>query len=338
MEKFSKWRDPATGIAPFLYPLPASTDTLPTPLTLLAAPVTWTLAAVRTVLILALLLVNFVLVEIIFSVCLVAPPLYAVLSRVTSAVSSRCCLAILGFVWIPVERVSLRRTGRSPPPLVFAPGKGDIIVANSSSICDLLYLSFRYNPTFLLPVSSTGSKSSASSSAKITSWRRVSLLTAIFSCGSLPERSERGESLEVASKAARGPVVIFPEGTTSNNRALLKFAAILETYGSKPPTYQTYVLSFRYDLPTNLSPSITLPIPSPLSPFKDIFMASTSPFLRHLQVRQLNPSESPTLSSSPKLLEWESLADTLAATGRWKRTGSDWEAKESFLKFRAARR
>lgn len=67
-------------------------------------------------------------------------------------------------------------------------------------------------------------------------------------------------------------------------------------------------------------------------------MASTSPFLRHLQVRQLNPSESPTLSSSPKLLEWESLADTLAATGRWKRTGSDWEAKESFLKFRAARR
>ena len=67
----------------------------------------------------------------------------------------------------------------------------------------------RYNPIFLLPVSSTGT----SDPAKITSWRRVGLTAALLASGTLPERSERGEPLDEALKAANGPCVVFPEAS-----------------------------------------------------------------------------------------------------------------------------
>lgn len=122
--------------------------------------------------------------------------------------------------------VSRRTTSRSPPQVPFDPKKGDIIVSNSSSYVDLLYLAFRcvilcplirlagtdssangsFNPTFLLPVTS------ASSTGKVSGFRRVSLLTAFRASGFLPQQSQDGgESLERALREARGPVVLFPE-------------------------------------------------------------------------------------------------------------------------------
>jgi hypothetical protein len=151
MEKYSKWRvsfrtlaearvplisgaqDPATGIAPFLVPLPASTETLPPALKLLAAPLAWTLALIRTALAVLLLALQWVVVELVLSVyvsrarglegCkldtgsdaqlfaqLVVPPVHAILSRVVNALLPRAILLLLGFVWIQVETVSLKRT------------------------------------------------------------------------------------------------------------------------------------------------------------------------------------------------------------------------------------
>lgn len=121
-----------------------------------------------------------------------------------------------------------------------------------SALMILLLLLYRYNATFLLPVSSTGSKSSSTTSAKITSFRRVSLWKMIRNTGFGPERSERGESLDSACRNSRTPAVIFPECTTSNNRACLKFGV----FQSEPNTSKTsnvgsttasttYIISFK---------------------------------------------------------------------------------------------
>lgn len=94
----------------------------------------------------------------------------------------------------------------------------------------------------------------------------------------------------------------------------------------------------RYDLPTFVAPSATLPITSPLNPLPHLFSLASSPLPRHLAIRRLHPAESPKLSTAAKAAEWEAVTETLAATGRWKRTGLDWEAKEGFLEYRAKRK
>lgn len=131
------------------------------------------------------------------------------------------------------------RNSRSPPKVPFDPKKGDIIVTNSSSYIDLLFLVFRcavllselgqsatelnsrrelrrYNATLTLPVTS-GPASSAT--AQIIGWRRVSLLRALFASGTLPQPATTAESLTQLVASADGPVVIFPEvGPVSRRR------------------------------------------------------------------------------------------------------------------------
>ncbi|GAA6047870.1 hypothetical protein JCM3770_004683 [Rhodotorula araucariae] len=331
-EKFSRWRDGSTGVAPFLVPLPAGNDQLPPVLQLVTVPVTVLLGAVRTLLVALLLLAHFVLVDGVLAVFSFAPPVYALLSRACNVSIARLVLAVLGVVHIRVEAVQLRKTGRSPPTVPFSPRKGDLIVANSSSYVDLLYLTFRFNPTFVLPVTSP------TSSSKITGWRRVTLLTAILANGSLPETREGGETLDEVVKRAVGPVVLFPEATTSNNRALLKLAELATPAGASASPLRTFVLVFKYPAPTRLAPSLTYPIPTP-SPLAGLvahiytLTSRLTPYT--LTVRRLHPSEAPKLSTVPRKDEWDALADTLAATGRLKKVGAlGWVEKGAFLEFR----
>lgn len=99
-----------------------------------------------------------------------------------------------------------------------------------------------------------------------------------------------------------------------------------------------FLPSNRHELPTPATPSVTHPIPnSSYNPIPHIFNVTSSPSPRTLQIRKLNPSESPKLSASPKLTEMDELSNALTACGRWKKTGLSWEEKEEFLKFRAKR-
>lgn len=106
----------------------------------------------------------------------------------------------------------------------------------------------RYNPTFLLPIfapietatpskPSTGRHTGTGSAALSTSlpsppllgYLPVPLASVLARTGSLPEEhptAPRGmyKTLKDARRRERGPVVLFPEGTTGNGRALLKFA------------------------------------------------------------------------------------------------------------------
>ncbi|BGP44903.1 hypothetical protein JCM10450v2_000718 [Rhodotorula kratochvilovae] len=335
-EKFSRWRDASTGVAPFLVPLPAGNDSLPPVLQILTVPVAALLGGLRTFLVVLLLLAQLILVEGVLRVFSSLPPVYAALSRASNASIARLVLAVLGVVYIKVEAVHLRKTGRSPPAVPFDPRKGDLIVANSSSYVDLLYLAFRFNATFVLPIASP------TSSSKICGWRRVTLLSAILATGRLPETREGGETLDEALKNAVGPVVVFPEATTSNNRALLKLAELATPANAKSSPVRTFVLAFKYPAPTRLAPSLTYPIPSP-SPLTGLLAhiytltSRLTPYT--LTIRRLHPSEAQKLSTAPRKEEWDALADTLAATARLKKVGAlGWVEKGAFLEFRRVKR
>lgn len=138
----------------------------------------------------------------------------------------------------------------------------------------------RFNPTFLLlihePLSSTTSGSGSGSAtptnlpsisqspqAKFIGYAPVSLLTLLRWTGYTPSAfrnlvtisSTTGQvdprkvfpSLDSVRKVVPGPVVVFPEGTTSNGRALLRFAeGVLGDVKSVPVRgYSVWVMFFK---------------------------------------------------------------------------------------------
>lgn len=112
-----------------------------------------------------------------------------------------------------------------------------------------------------------------------------------------------------------------------------------DTRSKTTASLQSFVLSFKYEIPSAISPSVAQPIPSSvLNPLPHLFAICTSPVFRRLTVRRLQPTEAPTLSVNPSRNELDALAELLAATGRWKRTAIDWEAKVEFEQFRTKKR
>ncbi|GAA6035360.1 hypothetical protein JCM8097_008832 [Rhodosporidiobolus ruineniae] len=341
MEKFSQFRDASTGVQPFTVPLAPNSDPLPPIASILLAPFAALLGSVRTLVVLLLLGAQLILVEGVLRVFSPVEPLYAVLTRAANAAISRLILAVVGVLWIKVETVRLKRTGRSPPQVPFAPKKGDLVVANSSSYLDLLYLAFRFNPTFLLPVTSPSSPN------KITGFRRVSLFTALLASGALPkQQADGGESLEEALKKASGPAVLFPEATTSNSRALLKFPELAQPASSsasgKTTSVRVFVLAFKYPSPTRLAPTLTYPIPSTTFlglPLPHLFSLTRLASIYTFSVRLLHASECPRLTltpgANPTKDEWDALSETLAGAGRLKKVGGlGWVEKGKFLEMR----
>ncbi|KAK4058185.1 hypothetical protein OIO90_000924 [Microbotryomycetes sp. JL221] len=285
-------QDPGTGIAPFVVPLPPSTESAPAAIKVIALPLSWAFGTIRTAAVVALLLVHTVIVEGALLVLLAVPALHQPMAGFLTALHARLILLLLGFVFVQADTISLKRTGRSPPNVAFAPQQGDVIVANSSSYIDVLYLAFRYNPTFLLPTTS------ANSPAKVTGWKSAGLLRALLSSGKLPSSASAGENLGDAVHNAPGPVVIFPECTTSNNRALLKLANLSAAGATKPKPVRTFLLAFK----------------------------------------RLHPSESPKLSTGSKQEDWDVIGDTIASVGRLKRVnGLDVESKVAFIEYRKKR-
>ncbi|KAJ9114250.1 hypothetical protein QFC22_005702 [Naganishia vaughanmartiniae] len=231
MEKFSKWRvstasspfdpsttdhigpqDAGTGIQPFLPPVPAGGKGGPQ----------WAVYNAA-----------------------------ATLSAVSRS-AALLFLAVAYMVAVQLPKTLLQKVDAQPK-------QGDLVVCNWTGVVDVLYLAFRFNPTFLLPIhellpasSATGSGTatptsnsnlpsiSQSAQAKFIGYTPVSLLTILRNTGHTPSAfrslvtTPQSESvvdlrkvfpsLESVRKVVPGPVVVFPEGTTSNGRALLRFA------------------------------------------------------------------------------------------------------------------
>ncbi|GAA6059064.1 hypothetical protein JCM10212_002035 [Sporobolomyces blumeae] len=357
MEKYSKWRDPSTGVAPFLRPLPASTESLPPALVYLAWPFKLALILVRVTLFVLLLLVQVTLCDGLLALLSFSPPLHYTLTRGVNAILCRAILFVIGVGYISTETVSSKRTGgRATKKAPFEPKQGNLIVSNSSSWIDLVYLSFRHNATFLAPVAD-------STTSSIVGWKCIALWQAIARSGQIPdkvdvkasEKGNGGKSLQECAKTAAGPVVCFPECTTSNNRALLRFADFAPSNSVAAATSFTgnvFVMAFKYPQPTRLSPSLTYPQPPSNSPwvlpFAHLSTLCSIPALYTFSIRRLDPTESQTrfgsnATSAPgngatktgRGLDWEGVGEAISTLGRFKRTaGLGWKEKEGFFEFR----
>ncbi|KDQ64853.1 hypothetical protein JAAARDRAFT_202123 [Jaapia argillacea MUCL 33604] len=356
MEKYSAFRDPGTGIQPFLTPVPPLGSDASTKYLL---PIAYILGILRTLLVLTLTLVYILLVR---GVCLVftpIPPLHRAITFIFTALISRLVLLSFGLLWIPVEVVS-RKRGKGTKVGSWSPRAGDIIISNWVSWIEILWLAFRYNPIFLLPIPSspiptpqiqspsrnqpqtpgrrTGTGSAALSSPTplthtstpripINKFKPVSLLQIIGVTGTIPQPDEGqgGMSLEdIRSKSDR-PVVLFPECTTSNGRGMLRFGEVGLDEVITGKGYNVFLMCVRYDPPTPLSSTLTHSIPSStMNPLPHLFQLTTSLAPPTLSVRLVAPSEP---------LDQGGVEDAIAGIGKMKRIGMGWEDKARFLDF-----
>lgn len=178
MEKFSAFRDPPTGIAPFVVPVPPSASTPKAVYPLY--PLLAVLSLARTLLVSLTLLLAWLISSLLLP--LVCVPLflnayffwltwlliqnwthlakvYDTIDRAQTAVLLRLALAFLGYPWISLELSSLKRgfaSASKSMELPLKPFQGDLITANWSSYIDVLYLAFRCGSLFY--VSGDGSE------------------------------------------------------------------------------------------------------------------------------------------------------------------------------------
>ncbi|TFK55768.1 hypothetical protein OE88DRAFT_1710117 [Heliocybe sulcata] len=367
MEKFSAFRDPGTGIqacTPFLTPVPPlGADTYSRYL----KPLQYLVGTAKFALAVILFAIYFVLVQIICLVLVPITPLHRAVTWIITAVITRLILLVVGLWWIPVDVVTRKRGRSTRANESWNPAAGDIIVSNWVSWTELLWLAFRFNPIFLIPIpisdpamstptpstplshtpgrrTGTGSAALSSPSARapaprvpIIGFHQVSLLRMVRYTGGVPSADAAQASHprpldEILSRADR-PVVLFPECTTSNGRGILRFSDVVPDLKAKKD--KLFMMCVRYDPPTGISPSLAHPMPSSpafLNPLSHLFSVCTALIPLTMSIRlvaksSLEPSDSPAGGSMAEAEE------AIASIGKIKRMGMGWEDKAAFLEF-----
>ncbi|KAF9469103.1 hypothetical protein BDZ94DRAFT_1245371 [Collybia nuda] len=333
MEKFSAYRDPGTGIQPFLTPIPPLGSDFLAKATL---PLRLIIGLIRTTLILLLIPIYLVLVPGLCTLLVPLPFLYHPVSHFFTSLCARTALFILGLFWIPEESVTRKRGRGQQKNQSWKPRGGDIIVSNWVSWIELLWLASRFNPIFVLPVCDAAHTPSVSSSAStpitytpgrrtgtgsaniqspsklvtprisITGFREVSLFSILRLTGQVPPFDESFSPairpLETIRAKAVQPLVVLPECTTSNGRGLLRFSSVFHQ-NVPVKNHQMFVMCVRYDPPTSLAPTLARSIPSKaLNPLPHIFTLASSITPPAISIRLLTPSDSP---SSPLFMASE---------------------------------
>ncbi|KAF7301354.1 hypothetical protein MIND_00700600 [Mycena indigotica] len=366
MEKYSAFRDPGTGVQPFLPLVPPS----PSLLSNVSTPLSWVVGLLRIALLFVVLSLHLTL-SAVGAILKPIPFLGSAFSHLFTAVTARTALAILA-LWVSVDNVT-RKRGRGAKDIErWSPRAGDLIVSNWVSWVEVLWLGFRFNPIFVLPItaanpspatarpaeaiSHTPGRRTGTGSANIQSatraatirmpiigFRQVSLLSMLSATGRTPfAQTTSYESLEDIRQRSRRPVVVFPECTTSNGRALLRFA---EVFKQRVPVqgYNVFVMCVRYDPPTRFAATLAHCVPTSFNPIPHIWSIATSLVPQAVSIRLLAPSESPSsqLFVTSEFLSGPDDADPLAEVcgaliaqiGKMKRTGMGWEDKSLFLDF-----
>lgn len=239
MEKFSTWRDKGTGISPFI-------------------PVDLPVTPVRKFLVGPILL-------------LVKIPIFYILYVVSAIVPKpafRAILSLFGFDDVDVLVEGVRRT-RTEEIDRNRPGLNQVVISNWISPLDVFVLFGLSNVSSLNQVSVIIPVKNAI--YRLTAWQTVSVFFG-------EDVSSVGEKVTDLSALKNQLVILFAEGTASNNRAVLPFAGnvltILNTTGF---TYKTVVLKLYPN-------SLTLPI-AHLSKGQYLKRLLTHPGKAHIKVK-----------------------------------------------------
>lgn len=162
---------------------------------------------------------------------------------------------------------------------------GDLIVCNWSSYVEIIYLSYLYNPLFILPSPESIKSSSAGTEFIVRGFESRGALNLISSSGAPPiyDSSRTVKTLAgwiSESKRLMKPLVVFPEGTTSNNRALLRCPKLNSgSVGEHNGKVRLFCLAFKHEPPSTFKNSITVPIPSKPMNLLNFLKANLIPIL-----------------------------------------------------------
>ncbi|KAJ3124160.1 hypothetical protein HK098_001334 [Nowakowskiella sp. JEL0407] len=274
MEKYNNFRDPGTGIQPFLDPkrLRTNESAFKTLSRYLKYSIFFPISIVKFLLISILFAVTFLLdnISFLFSPISFLKRFYLLL--VYSIF--RVILFLFGFYYIPTNITTLHKGARKPNANTRETTlkSGDIIIANHTSYIEILYFAFKYAPVFT-HIGDNGSV------------ERVSVWTALAQVGSMPRKQVRelkGDAIMEFSENVKlnndGPIIIFPEGTTSNGRGLLKFLPVLNGLNFSKVRVQIFGLRYTYE---EFSPTFTVD-----SKLIHAFWLSTQ-FINFMEVKQL---------------------------------------------------
>ncbi|KAF3938320.1 hypothetical protein ABW19_dt0209296 [Dactylella cylindrospora] len=196
-----------------------------------------------------------------------------------------------------IYRTLSRNPGKLPSP-------GSIIASTFSSPLDALYLAATFDPIFLVPSFDT---------SYVFQLTLLQTIRYTFSPPtSKPYSSKPTTIAEVIAKNPHRIVAIFPEGTTSNGKALLRFAPALDNFatGFKSsgdgtiPANLIFPISLRY-VPANT----TTPLPNSYGVFLWRLLGQPSHTIKvrigeAVRIKDLEKSETlATTSSSETITE-----------------------------------
>ncbi|KAM7197339.1 hypothetical protein V8F20_006693 [Naviculisporaceae sp. PSN 640] len=227
MEKFTKWRDKATGVAPF--------TPITTPSSVLFSVVHTFIFLIRLPLFLAFTT---------FYLLILHPlPLPSVLRKLFLW----GILAIPGIWWVDLQIDGVKRGSLSQQPPQRTPHPGSVIAANFTSPIDALYLAAIFDPIFTISYPHN----------RVV--RRIGLLRAILQALSLEQFAPspgEAKTTSIAELLAENPsrvIVVFPECTTTNGKGIMPLSPSLL---SVPADNAIFPVSLRYTPPDVTTPVV----------------------------------------------------------------------------------
>ncbi|RVD85738.1 uncharacterized protein DFL_004047 [Arthrobotrys flagrans] len=311
MEKYTQYRDRGTGTAPFL-PITSATSSLHLPLAAV-------LFALRAPVLLTISVSYFLFLQFM--------PLGALFQKGILWI----CMLVAGVWWVDLQVEGVKRgpstLSRHPDKL---PSSGSIIASTFSSPLDALYLAATFDPIFLLPSFDTPYV------FQLTLFQ--TLLYTFAPPTSKPYSSKPTTLAEVVSQNPHRIIVIFPEGTTSNGRALLRFAPAFDSFATQYkqsgenghgngtiPKNKIFPISLRY-LPSNT----TTPLPGSYGVFLWRLLGQPSHTIKvrigeAVKIRDLEMSDTLVATSSSETITEKTVARSSSgddANGRVPRVGA----------------
>ncbi|GAC99154.1 hypothetical protein PHSY_006753 [Pseudozyma hubeiensis SY62] len=192
------------------------------------------------------------------------------------------------------------------------------------------------NTRIVTPNSTTSS--TPSSDISVIGYTVLPLSSALRFVGSLPPSRRQlvtqiHPDIATALSQSSTPLALFPEGTTSNNRALLTFSLLPTTQPN--PTHTTHLLTLKYNPPTPTSVTSVYTTPTPSNSIvkhsaKIVFLSNP---VRSVAVRWTTHQHQGSSGEG-----WgEELAQAVSNLARLKRTSIGWSAKWEFLQMVMAR-
>ncbi|KDB23050.1 hypothetical protein H109_05076 [Trichophyton interdigitale MR816] len=311
MEKYSQFRDRASGIAPFL-PIVGQTPTI-------SVLFHTFLFVVRFPLLISACLFYFCILQ------------WLPIGSLGTKVSLWTILGIPGIWWVDLQIEGVKKGSLAKHLQTRLPGPGTVIASSFTSPIDVVYLAAIFNPVFTTSYPGT---------RKV---KQVSLLQAVIHAFDSPEptppHSSKADLTDISTLIKRHPdrcIVVFPECTTTNGKGILELSPSL---CSASPSTKIFPINLRYE-----PADVTTPIPGSYARFVWNLLSKPSHFIRVRiaeSVSQESAANTPaqnkqdgsdaTLNPEQQTMMFL-VGDSLARLGRVKRVGLGVRQKQEFVR------